>query len=189
MYDDILDAATRVLTEDGFERASTTRIADRAGISSGSLYQYFSNREAIFLALDTRQFDQLSGVLADHIASTASAGLDREIGRMVDAVFDEQIGHHAVDLIFAGDLAHHGLTNPAVRRTARIIAHIRQLLDRHAADFHAGFDIEQAAFSIGCLVEGFLNAASLPRVAHNRPDRMASEIKLMLRGYLAAGRR
>ena len=189
MCDDILDAATRILIEEGFERASTTRIADRAGISSGSLYQYFSNRKAIFVALEARQFDQLSDVLADHITTSAGVCLDQEIGRMVDAVFDEQAGHHAVDLIFAGDLAHCGLTNPAVRRTARIIAHIREVLDRHAADFCAEFDIEQAAFSIGCLVEGFLHASSLPQVAHNRPARMASEIKLMLRGYLAAGRR
>lgn len=188
MFDDILDAATRVLIEEGFERASTTRIADRAGISSGSLYQYFSNREAIFAALEARQFDQLSGMLSEHITSNAGYGLDHEIGQMVDAVFNEQAGHHAVDLIFAGDLAQIGLANPAVRRTARVIAHIRQVLDRHAADFHAEFDIEQAAFSIGCLVEGFLHAASLPRIAQNRPARMASEIKLMLRGYLAAGR-
>jgi len=189
MFDDILDAATRVLIEEGCEKASTTRIADRAGISSGSLYQYFSNRDAIFVALEARQFDQLSDVLADHITTSAGVCLDREIGRMVDAVFDAQAGHHAVDLIFAGDLAQIGLANPAVRRTARIIAHIRQLLDRHAADFNEEFDIEQAAFSIGCLVEGFLHASGLPRVEHNRPARMACEIKLMLRGYLAAGRR
>ena len=189
MYDDILDAAARVLTEEGYDRTSTTRIADRAGISAGSLYQYFSNREAIFVALDARQFDQFSDLLTDQIASRSGDGLDQEIGLMVDAVFDDQTGHHAADVIFAGELALNGMSNPAVRRNARIIAHIRQLLDRHAADLHAGFDIEQAAFSIGCLVEGFLHASALPNAAHNRPARMASEIKLMLRSYLATGRK
>lgn len=189
MYDDILDAAARVLTEEGYDRTSTTRIADRAGISAGSLYQYFSNRDAIFAALDARQFDQLSDLLTEQIASRSGNGLDQDIALMVDAVFDAQAGHHAVDIVFAANLARNGLSNPAVRRTARITAHIRQLLDRHAADLHEGFDTEKASFSICCLVEGFLHASALPSVAHNRPARVASEIKLMLRGYLASGRR
>ncbi len=189
MYDDILDAAARVLTEEGYDRTSTTRIADRAGISAGSLYQYFSNRDAIFAALDARQFDQLSDLLTEQSSSRSGNGLDQEIGLMVDAVFDDQTGHHAVDVIFAGELALNGLSDPAVRRTARIIAHIHQLLDHHAMDLQEGFDIEQAAFSIGCLVEGFLHASALPNVAPNRPARMVSEIKLMLRGYLATDRR
>ena len=189
MYEDILDSAVRVLAEEGYDRTSTTRIADRAGISAGSLYQYFSNREAIFAALDARQFDHLSDLLTEQISSRSGTGLDQAIGLMVDAVFDERAWHHAAGVIFAADLAQNGISNPAVRRTARISSHIRQLLDRHAADFHEGFDIEQAAFSIGCLVEGFLHASALPSAAHTRPSRMASEVKLMLRGYLAAGRR
>jgi AcrR family transcriptional regulator len=47
----ILQAAAEVIASDGFDRASTNRIAARAGVSIGSLYQYFSNKGAILAAL------------------------------------------------------------------------------------------------------------------------------------------
>ena len=55
----IIDAATRVLTEHGYDGASTNRIAAAAGVSSGSLYQYFPNKDAIVTAVLERFSDQL----------------------------------------------------------------------------------------------------------------------------------
>lgn len=43
----ILDATAQVLVQDGYDRASTNRVAERAGVSIGSLYQYFPNKEAL----------------------------------------------------------------------------------------------------------------------------------------------
>ncbi|MDE0366729.1 MAG: TetR/AcrR family transcriptional regulator [Gammaproteobacteria bacterium] len=53
--DAILDAAARILTEDGYAAASTNRIAERAGVSIGSLYEYFPGKEAIFAELRRRE--------------------------------------------------------------------------------------------------------------------------------------
>ena len=50
----LLEAATRVLVEAGFEGASTNRIARVAGVSVGSLYQYFPNKAAIVRMLIER---------------------------------------------------------------------------------------------------------------------------------------
>ena len=51
MVDTILQAAARVLAEEGLGRATTNRIAEVAGVSIGSLYQYFPNKLAIVRAL------------------------------------------------------------------------------------------------------------------------------------------
>ncbi len=51
----ILDAAARILTESGYATASTNRIAERAGVSIGSLYEYFPGKEAIFGELRRRE--------------------------------------------------------------------------------------------------------------------------------------
>ena len=48
----ILDATARILVREGFDKASTNRIAEVAGVSIGSLYQYFPSKEAIVAALD-----------------------------------------------------------------------------------------------------------------------------------------
>ena len=50
-YDAILDAAAQVLTSEGYVGSSTNKIAERAGVSVGSLYEYFPTKEAVFTAL------------------------------------------------------------------------------------------------------------------------------------------
>ncbi len=47
----ILEAAAQLIAEDGYDATSTNRIAARAGVSIGSLYQYFPNKEAILVGL------------------------------------------------------------------------------------------------------------------------------------------
>jgi AcrR family transcriptional regulator len=44
--DALLEATARILVKDSYDRASTNRIADAAGVSIGSLYQYFPSKEA-----------------------------------------------------------------------------------------------------------------------------------------------
>lgn len=61
--DAILEATARVLVEVGYERASTNRIARVAGVSIGSLYQYFPGKEALVAALVERHVDRVTTLL------------------------------------------------------------------------------------------------------------------------------
>ncbi|WP_028136714.1 TetR family transcriptional regulator [Bradyrhizobium japonicum] len=65
----ILDAAVQVLAKDGAQRFTTARVAERAGVSVGSLYQYFPNKAAILFRLQSdewrRTSELLRGILAD----------------------------------------------------------------------------------------------------------------------------
>jgi AcrR family transcriptional regulator len=54
----ILEATVQVLEREGPEAATTTRIAEVAGVSVGTLYQYFSHRDAILDALQAREFER-----------------------------------------------------------------------------------------------------------------------------------
>ena len=55
----ILDAAAHVLVSHGYEKATTNRIADKAGYSVGTLYQYFENKEDIFEQLIEQEVSKL----------------------------------------------------------------------------------------------------------------------------------
>jgi AcrR family transcriptional regulator len=65
----VLEAAVQVLEREGVDAATTTRIAEVAGVSIGTLYQYFSHRDAIFDALQDREFERalelMRSVLSD----------------------------------------------------------------------------------------------------------------------------
>jgi AcrR family transcriptional regulator len=65
----ILDAAVQVLAKEGAQRFTTARVAEKAGVSVGSLYQYFPNKAAILFRLQSdewrRTSELLRGILED----------------------------------------------------------------------------------------------------------------------------
>src|SRR5258705_13397994 len=67
----ILRATARILVKEGYDRASTNKIALVAGVSIGSLYQYFPSKEALEPALIERHRDEMASVLRAALAPLA----------------------------------------------------------------------------------------------------------------------
>src|SRR4051812_11840162 len=74
---DILEAAARVLTREGARHFTTVRVAEEAGVSIGSLYQYFPSKEALLFRLQTDEWHDTWGVLDEILSDTKLAPLDR----------------------------------------------------------------------------------------------------------------
>jgi AcrR family transcriptional regulator len=68
---DVLEAATRVLARDGARHFTTARVAEAAGVSVGSLYQYFPNKESILFRLQADEWRQ-TGSLLDKIMTDST---------------------------------------------------------------------------------------------------------------------
>jgi AcrR family transcriptional regulator len=77
----ILDAAVRVLDREGADAATTTRIAEVAGVSVGTLYQYFGNRDSILDALQDREFERATQFMASVLTESGSSA--EQIARRV----------------------------------------------------------------------------------------------------------
>src|SRR5215510_10266902 len=56
--DALIEATARILVREGFDSASTNRIAEKAGVSVGSLYQYFPGKEALIAAVIDRHHQE-----------------------------------------------------------------------------------------------------------------------------------
>ena len=65
---DILTAAAQVLARDGAQRFTTARVAEKAGVSVGSLYQYFPNKAAILFRLQQEEWAETGALLRDMLA-------------------------------------------------------------------------------------------------------------------------
>ena len=87
--DAVLDAVVRVLKKHGIDGVTTNRIAEAAGVSIGSVYQYFPDKQTIFRALHDRHVDEISRLiearLVDHAASPLEEFVSALIGALVDA--------------------------------------------------------------------------------------------------------
>lgn len=78
----IFDATIQVLVSDGPRRLTTTRVAERAGVSVGSMYQYFPHKQALFYALNERYLVSL----AERIEATCLAQHGAVLSDMVEAL-------------------------------------------------------------------------------------------------------
>ena len=82
MVETILDATARVLAARGYAGTNTNLIAERAGVSVGSVYQYFPNKDALIVALHDRHAAQMRDVIDCVLAGSARAGLRDRIAAM-----------------------------------------------------------------------------------------------------------
>lgn len=73
----ILEAATQVLAREGAQRFTTARVAEKAGVSVGSLYQYFPNKAAILFRLQSDEWQQTTQMLRSILEDLGKAPLER----------------------------------------------------------------------------------------------------------------
>jgi AcrR family transcriptional regulator len=73
----ILDAASQVLAKEGAQRFTTARVAEKAGVSVGSLYQYFPNKAAILFRLQSDEWRQTTELLRGILEDASRPPLER----------------------------------------------------------------------------------------------------------------
>jgi AcrR family transcriptional regulator len=190
----ILEAAARVFAASGYAGATTNHIARRAGVSIGSLYEYFPSKDAILVALVERHVDEAEHELAAALraARESRAPLPRLVRRLVEAM----VALHARDPGLHRVLFEEAPLPPRVR--ARIARLERAMAQEVAELLHArGFARADAAAAARLGVE-VLEALTHRLVVHEaaagrgREETAAQvqEIALLLAAYLAEkGRR
>jgi AcrR family transcriptional regulator len=179
----ILTATARVLVKEGFDKASTNRIAEQAGVSIGSLYQYFPSKEALVAALIERHTDEMTAVLTaafDRVARLPVALAARElVALMLEA--------HSID-----PALHRVLIEqvPRVGRLSRIHEvesraeeMVRAYLTLHREELRVS-DLESAAFLMVSTVEALTHAAVIYYPERLKSGALAGEITEMVVRYL-----
>ena len=101
MVETLLDATARVLTREGYDRASTNRIAATAGVSVGSLYQYFPNKEALVAALVARHNREMLQLIREALKEVRSRGLATAMRELVRVALDAHLVDPALHRVFA----------------------------------------------------------------------------------------
>lgn len=182
----VLDSAAGILEEDGLDGLTTNRAAERAGLSVGSLYQYFPNKEAIVVSLLEEHLHE-----AQRLRPAALERDDLPLAERIELVVRWFLDAHAS----RPDL-HRGLTLAApsvlgeerVRRLERMFQ--RSVLEalRPYRDEVVPDDLELASFIVAQCLETLTHSAVVhhPELLVGR--RLASEITELLLGYLR-GRR
>ena len=179
----ILEAAARVLVEEGFERTTTNRVADVAGVSIGSLYQYFPNKESLLTELAERHMEAMLGQLAQMAEALAGATLEDAVRVYVRAM----LAAHAVDPELHRVLTEQVPAIAGLDRVREIQAEaeviVQAYLEGHRERLRPP-DLGLATFVIVTAVEAVTHAAVLDRPSALREAEFADEVSALVLRYL-----
>ncbi len=176
--DAILFAAAHILKSDGFARATTNRIAERAGVSVGSLYQYFPNKQAIVAALRERYHDWYDECVRAEIER--GRGLPLRVG-MRQAV-ERIVAMNALDPALHGQLA--GPVPDHDREAIqRFIGEMRTYLVDHAQQLGLP-DPELTSFIAVRALEAVIHGTSIEAPERLRDPHFADEVTELFVRYV-----
>ncbi|MGY4397372.1 AcrR family transcriptional regulator [Sphingomonas sp. UYAg733] len=181
----IYEATIQVLLADGLARLTTTRVAERAGVSVGTLYQYFPNKEALLFAILLRHFEEM----AEAIECLGIGSLRQPLCSLADSIADAYVSvkiarPDATTALYrvAGAIDQFRLSAGVYQRLETAVVKVLE----NASD--ASFDdVERVAFTLLSALAGVSRGSFGSLVSG--PDvlaRLREEACLLSRAYLRA---
>lgn len=173
----LLEAAARVLEQHGYARATTNRIAEAAGASVGTLYEYFANKEAVYDALIQQEIEALVTAI-----QASEIDLDAPLQDTLSHVVKLGMGamRHGPDFMRSLEQVPGAVFR---RRLAAgrqsVLGFVRQILEAHREDLRVD-DLDLAAFIVVSAAEG-IGANATDDLFD---DRLAEEVAALLTLYL-----
>lgn len=169
--DAILEAAAILFARDGFAKTSTTRIADLAGVSVGSLYEYFPNKDSLLAYLVKRHCDQMLKHVAQRLRATQEHQVIITLAIFIDAVHES----YAINIPLQRVLIEHLGRISKPHHFARVSSELINMLEerlRTSAQEMSGVNVRQALYVVECIVESLIHRSIL-----FEPEFFRSELK------------
>jgi AcrR family transcriptional regulator len=188
MVDTILDAMSRVLVERGYAKTNTNLVAESAGISVGSLYQYFPNKDALIFALRERHVTRMLTLFEDVAAHIDGAGsLHSDFEALIDALVAAHLVEPELNRILEEEFPAYNMpVSTEIRQ--RFFDAIRGVLEKHRGSVTPP-DLDVATFVIQRMLKALINAVVLTGPGGLSPGSVRPEILPAVIGYLTAPRK
>ena len=180
----ILAATARILVKEGYDRASTNRIADAAGVSVGSLYQYFPSKEALVAALIEQHSASMLAFL-ETMASTTSidAPLRDVVRQVVQAMIDAHKVSPRLHRVLMEQVPRVGALKRLGELDDRALLLIRTYLELRAAEIRPT-NVKLAAFMLTSIVEAVTHGAVLLHPEYLSDGELVDETTEVIMRYL-----
>lgn len=182
----LLEATARILRKEGYDRASTNRIAAVAGVGIGSLYQYFPSKEALVAGVVERHTQALLQVARDRFLEAAAYPIERCMRELVAAGIDAHRVDAKLHRVLSEEMPHTArLANiDAVQQSSQEF--LRNYLDAHRDEIGI-VDLDLAAFIVVTTVEALTHSAVLRRpdiLTDEDVEGFVDEVTRLVVGYL-----
>ncbi len=180
----ILDAVIRILKREGFDAVTTNRIAEVAGVSIGSLYQYFPDKRAIFAALHRRHVEEVDRAIQTALIENAASSLDHLIRALVDAMIDAHTHDPELHELLMTEVPHRA--DGTVDFAMRLRGAFRLAIATRAGELSNGRDLDTTVFVVTHMVDALCHGAATRRPTHLSLADAKREISAAVLAYLRA---
>jgi AcrR family transcriptional regulator len=181
----ILEAAAQVFQQESYDKSTTDRIAERAGVSIGTLYQYFPDKDAILNVLFERHVEEVFAFLndlTDHLREKALS-LDEVIRRLVRAVAEHQEEDGKLHLAAAQiEAIPPGLAERSRAFHARLRATVKRLMQ--ASPEIRVKNLDCASYLVLVLVDAAIHGFMAHPPADVSLDKLVDHVTGMVLAYL-----
>lgn len=169
--DAIVTATAHILIDHGYDGMTTGRVAERAGVSIGSLYQYFPNKEALVARLVERHAAEIVAVLGDALTAHATASLEAGLGAYIAAGIRAHRLAPALHKVLTEQIPRIGKIALAMDTHRQITRALEGFLAGHANELRPGLDPALAAFVVETATEAIVH-----RGVVECPDVLADDV-------------
>jgi AcrR family transcriptional regulator len=187
--DALIEATARILVKQGFDKASTNRIAKVAGVSVGSLYQYYPGKEALVVAVIERHNREIMQVVRGALAEVASQPIEKAVRRLVAAAIDAHRVDPRLHRVLAEQLPRTGRLENVETFNREADALFKAYLESHRDELRV-VDVGLAAFVCVTSIEALTHTAVLHRsdmLGDAAVGTLVDEATRLVVGYLQVG--
>ena len=160
--DAILRATAHILVTDGYDRASTNRIAARAGVSIGSLYQYFPSKEALVAALMEKHMEEMAAVARSAVPRVAALPFEDAVEEAVRMMVAAHTVNPKLHKVLIEQIPRIGRLERAEVLEREVTSLIRAYLEARRDEIGVR-DLDLSTFIVYGIVEALAHAAVLTR--------------------------
>lgn len=187
-FDAILDAAVRVLAKKGIEGLNTNDVAAEAGVSIGSLYQYFSNKEELLRRLTDRHFETSKATITSALSKFAGDSFEVMVPGMLAVILRMQGDERDFLRVMREQLP----LNHPLNRLHQVLDFVTSLVTMTLAARQTELglaDPAQAAFLLVHAVDGIFEAALRKTPVGIDEEALVREASELVLRYLEGARR
>ncbi len=178
----ILDATKHLLAEHGFAHLTTNRVADRAGVSIGSLYQYFTDKESIVAALG-RRFDEQALDIIEKTVIGETRSMRDDIRALVTVLVAIERGDQRMRRSLLREVPRSWIEVPGAELEQRTRAVVEHMFERWPAK-RQRVTPATAAFIAYHAITSVIEAALLQQPELLAQERFSRELERLVLSYL-----
>jgi AcrR family transcriptional regulator len=184
--DALVEATARILVKEGFDKASTNRIADVAGVSVGSLYQYFPSKEALVAAVIERHQQEIMQTVRGELAEVLDQPVEQAVRKLVAVAVKAHRVNPRLHRVLAEQIPRVGKLEKLETFNRENYTLFRTYLERHRDELRVD-DLELASFVCVTSIEALTHNAVLHHskmLLDETMEALIDETARLVTGYL-----